>query len=199
MAKGTRAASAGFGLLLRRQYLLWWIFAVNFALAALATIPAAASIAGVMGHSFYSNRLVTGFDAGVLIELLMRPQVHGGATLTLFPLIFFFFMLLAEGGILLSYRQDRRFGVSQQFTDDAKATAVFCHADLRDLHLIGQPFQRAGGQNHLAAIRLMLRRRQPLQGGPGQGFDDPAAGIAHQEAADRANGLGMPQPWCSSR
>ena len=98
----TRASSAGVGLLFRRQYLLWWVFAVNFVLAALATLPAAASMAGVMGPSLYLNRLVTGFDVSVLIELLMRPQVHGGTTLTLFPLIFFFFMLLAEGGILLS-------------------------------------------------------------------------------------------------
>ena len=111
----TRAASAGFGLLFRRQYLLWWVFAVNFVLAAMATLPAAASMAGVMGHSLYSNRLVTGFDVSVLIELLMRPQVHGGTTLTLFPLIFFFFMLLAEGGILLSYRQDRRLGAGEFF------------------------------------------------------------------------------------
>ncbi len=115
MLKGTRSASAGFGLLFRRQYLLWWIFAVNFVLAAMATLPAAASIAGVMGHSFYSNRLLTGFDVGVLTELMMRPQVHGGASLTLFPLIFFVFMLLAEGGILLAYRQDRRLGTGEFF------------------------------------------------------------------------------------
>lgn len=101
--------------MLRRHYLLWWIFAVNFVLAALATLPAAASMAGVMGHSLYSSRLVTGFDAGVLTELLMRPQVHGGATLALFPLIFFVFMLLAEGGILLSYRQDRSLGTGEFF------------------------------------------------------------------------------------
>jgi hypothetical protein len=111
----TRAASAGFGLLFRRQYLLWWVFAVNFVLAAMATLPAAVSMAGIMGHSLYSSRLVTGFDVSVLIELLMRPQVHGGTTLTLFPLIFFFFMLLAEGGILLSYRQDRRLGAGEFF------------------------------------------------------------------------------------
>jgi hypothetical protein len=111
----TRAASAGFGLMLRRHYLLWWIFAVNFVLAALATLPAAASMAGVMGHSLYSNRLVTGFDAGVLAELLMRPQVHGGTTLALFPLVFFVFMLLTEGGILLSYRQDRSLSTGEFF------------------------------------------------------------------------------------
>lgn len=115
MLKGTRAASAGFGLLFRRQYLLWWVFGVNFVLAALATLPAAASIAGVMGHSFYSNRLVTGFDIGVLAELLNRPQVHGTTTLGFFPLIFFVFMLLAEGGILLAYRQDRRLGTGEFF------------------------------------------------------------------------------------
>jgi hypothetical protein len=111
----TRAASAGFTLMLRRHYMLWWIFAVNFVLAALATLPAAASMAGVMGHSLYANRLVSGFDASVLIELLMRPQVHGGTTLTLFPLIFLVFMLLAEGGILLSYRQDRRLNTGEFF------------------------------------------------------------------------------------
>ncbi len=115
MPKGTRAASAGFGLLFRRQYLLWWIFAVNFVLAAMATLPFAASITGVMGHSLYSNRIVTGFDLGVLTELLMRPQVHGGGSLTLFPLIFFVFMLLAEGGILLAYRQDRRLATGEFF------------------------------------------------------------------------------------
>ncbi|MDE3136263.1 MAG: hypothetical protein KGL59_06795 [Acidobacteriota bacterium] len=115
MAMRTRAASAGFGLLLRRQYLLWWIFAVNFVLAALATLPTALSMAGVMGHSLYSNRLVTGFDVGVLIELLMRPQVNGGTTLALFPLVFLVFMLLVEGGILVSYRQDRRLGTGEFF------------------------------------------------------------------------------------
>jgi hypothetical protein len=115
MTMRTRAASAGFGLMLRRHYILWWIFAVNFALAALATLPAAASMAGVMGHSLYSNRLVAGFDASVLIELIMRPQVHGGGTLALFPLIFLVFMLLAEGGILLSYRQDRRLDTGEFF------------------------------------------------------------------------------------
>jgi hypothetical protein len=111
----TRAASAGFGLMLRRQYILWWIFAVNFVLAALAILPAASSMAGVMGHSLYSNRLVTGFDASALIELFMRPHVHGGGTLALLPLVFLVFMLLAEGGILLSYRQDRRLGTGEFF------------------------------------------------------------------------------------
>jgi hypothetical protein len=111
----TRAASAGFGLMLRRHYILWWIFAVNFVLGALATLPAASSMAGVMGHSLYSNRLVTGFDASVLIELFMRPQVHGGGTLALLPLVFLVFMLLAEGGVLLSYRQDRRLGTGEFF------------------------------------------------------------------------------------
>lgn len=102
-------------LLWRRQYLLWWIFAVNFALAALGAIPAAVHLAGVLGNSLAGQRLVTQFDLGVFLELMMKPQVSGGASLALFPLIFFVFMLLAEGGVLLSYREDRKFRAGEFF------------------------------------------------------------------------------------
>ena len=120
--KGT--LSAGFGLLWRRQSVLWWIFAVNFACGLLGTVPGFLRLKRALGHSLMGQPLTTRFDLGMLLELFRLPDVSLGRYTTnsfLFAFVFFVFMLFVTGGVLETYRQDRRltggefFGASGAF------------------------------------------------------------------------------------
>jgi hypothetical protein len=101
---------AGFGLVWRRQSVLWWIFAVNFVLACMATATFMRQISPVLDYSLHSQTLVHGFNPAVLIALVM--EAHGipaaGAASASLVLIFFIFMLFVEGGLLEVYRLDRK-------------------------------------------------------------------------------------------
>jgi hypothetical protein len=159
----TRAASAGFGLFFRRQYLLWWIFAVNFVLAAMATLPAAADFAGVLGHSLAGQPLVSRFDADVLIQLMTQPQIGGRGAFALFPLVFFVFMLLAEGGVLLSYRQDRRFHAAEFFAAGGRFFWRFVRLSIW-LLIVLTPLLLAWGAVYRWSGRLATDSPNPLAG-----------------------------------
>jgi hypothetical protein len=156
-------ASAGFRLVFRRQYLLWWIFAVNFALAALAAIPAALSLSGVLGHSLAGQGLVTRFDLDLLLHLLMQPQISGGSSFALFPLLFFAFMLLAEGGVLLCYREDRRLSTGEFFGAGGRYFWRFVRLSIC-LVVILAPLMLAWGAVYRWSGRLATNSPNPFTG-----------------------------------
>src|SRR5208282_4963676 len=74
MMSGSVRSSAG--LVWRHQRLLWWIFAMNAALAWLGSLPVRATLSAVLDRSLESNKLVTGFDVSTLVLLLERPEVQ---------------------------------------------------------------------------------------------------------------------------
>ncbi len=103
--------AAGFGLLWRRQGILWWVFVVNFVCGALGTVPALLTLRRALGHSLAGQPLSKGFDVGMFVELIRLPNVRLMSTYTtsyLFAFVFFLFMLFVSGGILETYHLDRK-------------------------------------------------------------------------------------------
>ncbi len=114
--KGVMAA--GFSLLWRRQTVLWWVFVVNFVCAALGAVPGAVRLARTLHHTLAGRKLSDGFDVGMFVELLRLPDVNIWRYTTssyLFALVFFVFMLFVTGGILQTYRLDRRLNTGEFF------------------------------------------------------------------------------------
>jgi len=112
------AMAAGYSLLWRRQSVLWWVFVVNFICGGIGTVPAAIQLHRALDHTLAQEKLSRGFDLGMFAELFRLPNVNIIRTSTtsyLFALLFVFFMLFVSGGILESYRQDRRLTTSEFF------------------------------------------------------------------------------------
>ncbi len=103
--------STGHSLLWRRQSVLWWVFVVNLLCGALGAAPAAMHLHHALAHSLAGAKLTHGFDLGMFFELVRLPSVNllsfTAASYT-FAFVFFVFMLFVTGGILETYRQDRR-------------------------------------------------------------------------------------------
>jgi hypothetical protein len=106
------------GLVWRHRRLLWWIAAVNLALAWLGSLAVRATLSAVLDHSLESAKLVTGFDVSTLVLLLERPEVQ---MRSLAPgaleaaAIFLLFMLTIDGGLLTVYLQDRKLSREEFF------------------------------------------------------------------------------------
>jgi hypothetical protein len=103
--------AAGFSLLWRRQGILWWVFVVNFVCGALGTLPAMLTLRRALAHSLAGQPLSKGFDVGMFVELIRLPNVRLMSTYTasyIFAFLFLLFMLFVSGGILETYRQDRK-------------------------------------------------------------------------------------------
>ena len=99
------------GQVLRRQRLIWWIFAVSFLLAWLGTLPVRTAFGAMLDHSRASAELVHRFDVATLGDLLSSPEIpfNSLVTASLTPtLIFLLFMVFILGGVLMEYREDRR-------------------------------------------------------------------------------------------
>jgi len=110
--------AAGFSLLWRRQGVLWWVFVVNLLCGALGAGPATIRTAHALSHSLAGQKLTNGFDLGMFIELLRLPNVdlwRYSTSSYVFAFLFFLFMILVTGGILESYRQDRRLNTGDFF------------------------------------------------------------------------------------
>jgi hypothetical protein len=110
--------AAGFGLLWRRQSVLWWIFVVNLVCGALGAMPAMVTLSRVLGHSLAGETLTKGFDLGMMGELIRVPSVNlmrSTVTVYIMAILFLLFMLFVSGGILESYQQDRRLSTGEFF------------------------------------------------------------------------------------
>jgi hypothetical protein len=109
MMSGSVRSSAG--LVWHHQRVLWWIFAMNLALAWLGSLSVRATLSAVLDRSLESAKLVTGFDVSTLVMLLERPEVQMPA---LAPgamaaaVIYLLAMLMMDGGVFTVYLQDRK-------------------------------------------------------------------------------------------
>jgi hypothetical protein len=118
-----KAFASGASLVWKRQRILWWIFAVDLALAFLGTVGVAHGIADDAGvtlnHSLESaRRLVHGFDVSAMTELAALPEdpLRGSRTMFLWPsMVFTVFMLFATGGVLVSYYDELRLDTAAFF------------------------------------------------------------------------------------
>lgn len=99
------------GRVLRRQRLIWWLFAVSFLLAWLGTMPVRSAFGAFLDHSRASAELVNRFDIATFGDLMSSPEIPGNALITASfasTLIYLPFMLFVLGGVLSEYRGDRR-------------------------------------------------------------------------------------------
>jgi hypothetical protein len=99
------------GLVWRHRRLLWWIFALNLALAWLSSLTLRAALRPVLDNSLESARLVTGFDVSTLVLLLQQPEVPAEtlAPSAIFAAALWFVAMLAlDGGVVTTYLEDRR-------------------------------------------------------------------------------------------
>ncbi len=102
----------------RHQRVLWWFFAVNLILASFGTVPVSSAVGRVADHSLYSQRLSEGFDLSAFFDLAGNPEVALQSKFPgslLFALVFFVFALFLAGGILETYRGDRKLTTAEFF------------------------------------------------------------------------------------
>jgi hypothetical protein len=110
--------AAGFGLLWRRQGVLWWVFVVNVVCGGLGAVPAMVTLRRALGHSLAGDKLTNGFDLGMVEELTRLPYVNlmrSTVTMYIMAFLFLMFMLFVSGGILETYREDRRLTAGEFF------------------------------------------------------------------------------------
>lgn len=116
MAQGSVAR--GWSLVWRHSRILGWVFLINLVLGFASTVVPRLEFRSILDRSLVSDRLVNGFDLGVFIEALMKPEISMGALARgsmPFAYLFFFFMLFITGGILAAYREDRRLTTGEFF------------------------------------------------------------------------------------
>jgi len=110
--------AAGASLVWRQQRVLWWVFGVNFVLGLLGTVGARLQLAKFLQYSLKGEGLSKGFDVGMFMELVNRPEANlmrSAGSSFLFAALFPLFMLFVTGGILAVYREDRRFTAGDFF------------------------------------------------------------------------------------
>ena len=135
--------AAGFSLLWRRQGVLWWVFVVNLVCGGLGTMPAMTQLLAALGHSLAGQKLSHGFDVPMFFELVRLPNVNIMRSTTMsyaFAFLFFLFMLFVTGGILESYRLDRKLNTGEFFA----ASGAFFWRFVRLLLLSIIPFVIVG-------------------------------------------------------
>ena len=117
--------AAGAALVWRRQRVLWWVFAVNLVIGLLGAAGARSQLNKLLQYSLAGEELAKGFDFGMFLELVSRPNadlMRSSQSSFLFALLFPLFMIFAAGGILAVYCEDRKFTAPEFF---AASGAVF--------------------------------------------------------------------------
>ncbi len=134
MNENTNLVSAGAGIAGRNKRYVVWFYLLNLVFAHFGASAFSKQAHRVLDHSLYADKLLHGFDAGVFLELLARPEFGPVSSSTapamLFAVVFFLVSLLLMPGILLGYASDHR--------------------------LPRDEFYRACGQNLWRFVRLLL-------------------------------------------
>lgn len=108
----------GASLVRRHQRILWWVFAVNFILAAVGGTAARVTFSKVLDHSLASTDIAGHLNLTRYFELISMPEVQFApmaAASYATQLIFLIFMLFILGGVLVVYREDRKLTTAEFF------------------------------------------------------------------------------------
>ena len=112
MADNHGLVRAGLGVVRRNRRYIVWFWLLNFALAWLGTSALRESAHTIFDHSLYADGLVHGFDLGVLIEFLMRPDsgplVEAGTPAASFAFVFLAATALFLPGVFAGYASTYR-------------------------------------------------------------------------------------------
>src|SRR5258708_27341893 len=134
MAGNQGLLASGWSRVAHNKRYIFWFYLLNVLLAWLGAAAFNSQVHGILDHSLQAQRLVRGFDIGVFIEMLARPE-FGPTTASMMPaahFAFFFFLLTALflPGVLQGYASTYR--------------------------LPRQDFFRACGRNLWRFVRLLL-------------------------------------------
>ncbi len=126
--------SGGWDRVTRNKRYIVWFYVLNLVLAWLGAAAFSNQLHDYLDHSLLSQRLVHGFDVGVLVEMFVQPEfgtTHAARVSGLhFALIFFFATALFLPGVLQGYAST--------------------------YHLPREDFFRACGRNLWRFIRLLI-------------------------------------------
>lgn len=91
---------SGLSRVLHNKRYIFWFWLLNLTLAEFGTAAFRRGAHAILDHSAYADRLVHGFDLGVLIELLMKPEFGQTSSMT-FPAAYFGFVFLLATALFL--------------------------------------------------------------------------------------------------
>jgi len=99
-------------MVMRNKRYLFWFWLLNLTLAEFATAAFRRSAHAILDHSLYADRLVHGFDAGVLFDLLAKLDVGQMNSMTMpagyFAFLFFLFTAIFLPGVFAGYASTYR-------------------------------------------------------------------------------------------
>lgn len=104
--------SGGLGMVMRNGRYIFWFWLLNLTLAEFGAAAFRHQAHEVLDHSLYSGGLMHGFDFGVFIEMLARPE-FGPTMASLMPAVYFanlflVFTILLLPGVFLGYSSNYR-------------------------------------------------------------------------------------------
>ena len=104
--------SGGYEKVVRNKRYIFWFWLLNLTLAEFGVAAFRNQAHAVLDNSLYSGGLVRGFDLGVFIELLVRPEFGPTMASTMpavyFACLFFVFTVLFLPGVFLGYASNYR-------------------------------------------------------------------------------------------
>jgi len=112
MNENGNLVSAGAGIARRNKRYVIWFYLLNLIFAHFGASAFSDSAHAILDHSLNADKLLHGFNLGVFIELLARPEFgplsSSSAPTMIFAFLFFLASLLFMPGVLLGYASDHR-------------------------------------------------------------------------------------------
>lgn len=112
MSENTNLISAGAVVAGRNKRYVIWFYLINLAFAHFGAAAFNDNAHALLDHSLHADKLLHGFNLGVFIELLGRPEFgalnSSAAPAILLAVVFFFLNLIFIPGVLLGYASDHR-------------------------------------------------------------------------------------------
>jgi hypothetical protein len=119
MTEKTNILSSGLTIVRRNQRYVVWFYLLNLALAWMGAATFRQLASAVLDHSLASNGLVHGFDLGVFLEMLARPEFGPMQASTVpavpFAAIFLLLSVVFLPGVFLGYASDHRISREEFF------------------------------------------------------------------------------------
>src|SRR3984885_9157560 len=134
MTENRGLLSGGWSMVTHNKRYIFWFWLLNVTLAEFGVSAFRSQAHAILDHSLYSNRLLSGFDLGVLIDLFARPESGAPAAMSV-PAFFFAFMFFVATATFLP-------GVFQGYSSNYR--------------LPRDDFFRACGRNLWRFIRLLI-------------------------------------------
>jgi hypothetical protein len=112
MNENMNLVSAGAAIARRNKRYVIWFYLLNLAFAHFGASAFSNAAHGILDHSFYADKLLHGFNLGVFMEMLARPEFGALPSAThpavMFAVVFFLASLVFMPGVLLGYASDHR-------------------------------------------------------------------------------------------